>query len=211
MSAPTIITAAQRTPEWVEARKGIPTCSRFDRILTPVDGKPSKSQESLINELLAESIAGPEEMPPPVSTEDMRHGMILEAQARCAYELGYAKAPVREVGFVLAACGMFGGSPDALVGEDGGLELKIPKPATHVGYIRAGVVPMAYRVSIHGYMIVTQRKWWDFFSHCRGFPPFYTRVIRDDFTDTLESELNVFCEKYNRARVSFNLPPLGKK
>lgn len=206
----TVLDHPQRSAAWYEARRGIPTCSRFDQIVTAVTGKPSSSQAKLIDELLAESLCPVEEEIPEYVTPEMEKGMRLEAEGRCAFEFEFAgKEPIREVGFILSDCGRFGGSPDALVGEDGGLELKCPNPATHIGYIREGVLPSAYRVQLHGYMVVTGRKWWSFMSYARHLPRFHLRIERDDFTAKLAAELDAFCAKYNKARVKFGLPPLG--
>lgn len=208
----TKVDAPQRSEAWYEARRGIPTCSRFDSILTPKKGEPSAAQETLIDELIAESIFPPEEgaIYTP-HTAEMEQGMRLEAEARCSYELDFAKGqPVTEVGFLLHDCGLFGGSPDALVGEDGGVEIKCPAPKTHIGYVRDGVLPLAYKGQVHGHLIVTGRKWWDFFSYARNLPPLYVRVTRDAFTDKLEAELQNFCRRYNEARAQFKLPPIGK-
>lgn len=203
-----IVNVLQGSEAWFAARRGLPTASRFDQIITPVNGAPSKSQEKLINELLAEALL-PESNAPERLTDEMRSGMILEAEARCAYELGFATAKVSEVGFVLHESGLFGCSPDALVGEDAGAEIKCPNPTTHLGYVRAGVVPSDYRCQIHGAMIVTGRACWDFFSYHRGLTPFCLRVTRDDFTAKLAAELVAFCTRYNEARAKFDLPPIG--
>ena len=210
----TISDAQQRSPEWYEARRGLPTCSRFDQILTAAKGQPSKAQDTLICELIAESICPPEEGVIRPMTPEMEYGMRLEAEARCAYEMEFASSAfesmaVREVGFVMADCGLYGGSPDALVGEDGGVEIKCPNAATHIGYIRSGVLPNDYKCQVHGYMVVTGRKWWDFFSYARHLPPFRLKVQADDFTALLAKELNAFCVSYNAARAQFNLPPIG--
>lgn len=204
----TTLDAPQRSQEWFEARRGLPTCSRFDRILTAAKGLPSAAQQGLIDELLAESLLPAEEIPTRVSA-DMEFGLRLEAEARCSYELEHATEPVKEVGFILADCGLYGGSPDALVGDSGGVEIKCPNATTHIGYIRVGVLPNEYRCQLHGYMIVTGRHWWDFFSYHRGLPPFHLRVQRDGFTAKLEAELNEFCKRYAEARAKFNLPPHG--
>jgi hypothetical protein len=202
----------QRSEAWFNARKGMPTCSRFDSILTPKTGKPASAQDTLINELIAESILPPEAglIKPQFMSEEMEQGIILEAEARCAYELEFAPEPVREAGFITHDSGLFGGSPDALVGESGGVEIKCPALATHIGYIRDGELPPAYRCQVHGYLIVTGRAWWDFFSYARNAPPFRLRVERDDFTAKLEAELHAFVARYNAERAKFNLPPIGK-
>lgn len=205
----TIMDTAQRSEQWYAARRGLPTCSRFDKILTAAKGLPSSAQETLICELLAESILPPQQGVIRPMTSDMEQGVILEAEARCCYELEYATEPVREVGFVVHDSGMFGGSPDALVGESGGVEIKCPQGATHIGYVRDGVLPNEYKCQLHGNMIVTGRRRWAFFSYARNLPSFHINVQWDDFTEKLAAELLKFCAKYNGARAAFGLPKIG--
>jgi hypothetical protein len=205
-----IIDAPQRSEAWYMARRGIPSCSRFDKILTAKTGKPSSAQDTLIAELIAESLTpvAPEGFIRGPMTPEMEYGMKLEGEARSAYDIEFASAPVREVGFVLSSCGRFGGSPDALVGDEGGLELKCPNLSTHVGYIMADVLPSEYIAQVHGYMVVTGRKWWDFFSYARLCKPFHKRIEWDDYTDKLSEELDEFCDRYNQVRATFDLPPI---
>lgn len=199
----------QRSEEWFALRRGIPTCSRFDKIVTAVTGKPSSMQDRLIDELISESILPPEQGVVKYVSEEMEQGMILEAEARCSYELNHATAPVKEIGFLLHDSLLYGGSPDALVGDEGGAEIKCPSGPVHVGYFRAGVLPDCYKQQTHGYLAVTGRPWWDFYSYCRNLPPFHIRVMRDSYTASLEAELIKFSIKYNEARVQFGLPKLG--
>lgn len=206
-----VLSCPQGSEAWFAARRGLPTCSRFDSILTPKTAKPAAAQHSLINSLISESVCPPEEAFVRPTTAEMEYGLKLEAEARCCYELEHAVGKISEAGFVLHESGMFGGSPDALVGEDGGVEIKCPNPATHIGYVRDGGLPSEYRCQVHGYMIVTGRKWWDFWSYARHFEPFLLRVTRDDFTAALEAELHAFCGRYNEARAKFSLPPVGIK
>ncbi len=205
------IATTQRSAEWFEIRRGVPTCSRFDKIITAATAKPSSAQESLINELISESILPPEQGVVKYVSEEMEQGMILEAEARCRYELDHAREPVTEMGFLIHDSGLFGGSPDALVGESGGAEIKCPSGPVHVGYFRAGVLPDCYKQQVHGYLAVTGRAWWSFFSYCRNLPPFHVIVKRDEYTAKLEQELFNFVDKYNAARVQFGLQPLGNK
>lgn len=198
----------QRSENWHEVRKGVPTASRFDMILTAVQGKPAAAQETLINQLLAESIMPPDQgLIKNVITEEMQQGMVLEAEARCRYELGgyTAGLPVTEVGFLMHDSGLYGGSPDALVGDVGGLELKCPTAVTQIGYIRSGVLPNEYKCQVHGYLCVTGRAWWDFFAYARNLPIFTIRIVRDEFTHKLEKELLNFAAKYRKAREDFGI------
>jgi hypothetical protein len=206
-----VLTMPQRSPEWHAARRGLPTASRFDLILTAAKGEPSKSQEKLIAELIAESIEPPEQgfIRTERMTPEMEQGLRLEGEARSSFELEFANAPVSEVGFVLADCELYGGSPDALVGEDSGVEIKCPNLSTHIGYVRAGVLPLDYKCQVHGSMIITGRPTWHFFSYARHVKPFHILVRRDDFTAKLEAELLAFVARYNQARALFDLPPIG--
>jgi len=203
------LATTQRSEEWFALRRGVPTCSRFDKIITAATAKPSAAQDGLINELISEAILPPEQGVIKYVSEEMEHGMILEAEARCRYELDHASEPVTEMGFLMHESGLFGGSPDALVGESGGAEIKCPSGPVHVGYFRAGVLPACYKQQVHGYLAVTGRPWWSFFSYCRNLPPFHVIVKRDEYTAKLEKELFNFAEKYNAARVQFGLPKLG--
>lgn len=199
----------QRSAEWYAARRGMPTASRFDMILTAIRGEPAKAQDTLINLLISESILPPEQGEIKHTSEEMFEGMRLEGEARCKYMLEYAKGEVKEVGFVIHKSGMFGCSPDGLTGDDRGLELKCPSGPVMVSYLRDGALPSDYRCQVHGSMVVTGRRIWDFMAYSRHLPEFFVSVPWDDFTDRLERELIKFCNRYNEARVRFGLKPLG--
>ena len=205
-----VSTCQQRSEAWDALRRGLPTASRFDSIITPATAKPSKGQDTLINALIAESIQPPEQgFIRRVLTPEMEYGMKLEGEARCSFELEHAKGAATEVGFVLHNSGLFGGSPDALVGDTSGVEIKCPNLSTHIGYVREGVLPSEYKCHVHGYMAVTGRDSWHFFSYARHAVPFHILIERDDFTAKLEAELYAFATRYNEARALFNLPPIG--
>ena len=155
----------QRSEDWYNARRGMPTASRFDMIITPSKGEPAKAQETLINQLISESILPPEEGEIKHTSDEMYEGMRLEGEARCKYMLEYANAEVKEVGFIVHDSGMFGCSPDGLTGDDRGIELKCPSGPVMVSYLRGGVLPAEYRCQVHGSMVVTGRKKWDFMAY----------------------------------------------
>ena len=76
-----------------------------------------------------------------------------------------------------------GCSPDGLVEEGAGLlEIKCPKPATHLKYLREGRVPPEYAPQVRHNALVTGAQWVDFVSWCEEFPPalqlFVCRVER---------------------------------
>lgn len=183
----------QGSEEWRRARMGIPTASAFDRILTP-GGKPSKSAEGYMYELLGELMMGrPSDNSPKSSW--MNRGTTLEEAARNWYEFQMDVA-VEMVGFCTTDDGTIGASPDGLVGADGNLELKCPKPETHVRYLLfpdRGVAEN-YSVQAQGQLYVTGRKWCDVVSFHPELPRVIVRVERDEaYIALLDEALKAFC------------------
>jgi hypothetical protein len=200
-----IIECAQLSPEWWEARKGIPTASNFDRIMTPKKMVLSSQCEPYIAELIAEQIClNPNyftEQGRPI-TQAMTDGVDNEPEARRFYEIE-RDVTVQQVGFVTTDDSRFGCSPDGLVGEDGGLELKCPMLKTQVMYVLNGQVPDEYLAQVHGSLIVTGRKWWDFLSYCPGAPPLLIRVTPNAFTEKLRACLEQFWTLYQESLAKF--------
>ena len=189
----------QGSDTWFDLRKGVLTASRMGRILTPKTGKLSAQADGLINELIGEKLS----LIPPEGVENytnrsMRWGNICEAEARSWYAME-RNLEVQQVGFLQTDDGRFGASPDGLVGEDGGLELKCPQSSTQVGYLLAGELPGDYRAQVHGSLIVSGRAWWDFLSYSPGLAPLLVRVVPDEYTRQLRVALEMFWEKYQEA------------
>ena len=180
----------QYSPEWVAVRSGIPTASQFGRIMTPAQRKYSSQAREYALELLDQRHRGYSR--DAHCSPEMQHGLDTEPEARAWYAFDTGR-DVQQVGFCLSDCGRFGCSPDGLVGDDGGLEIKCPQPVTHLKYLDEGVVPTQYLPQIHGSLLVTGRAWWDFLSYCPGYPPLVLRVTPSDFTERLAELLEVFC------------------
>ena len=167
----------QGSEEWLAARLGKPSASCFSRLITAT-GKPSSSADGYINELIAERLTGQSE--PFHVTEWMERGTALEPEAREAYEF-ISGNDVIETGFILDTSLDFGCSPDGLVGDQGGLEIKCPAPKTMVSYLRDPQVGVKkYWQQIQGCMWITKRDWWDFFAYHPEMPHVLVRVERDE-------------------------------
>lgn len=191
----------QYSADWWATRRGVPTASNFDNILTAT-GKVSTSREPYACRLVAEKFDAFYSQSPEYESVAMAEGTHLEPEARRYYEF-HRECSVREVGFCLTDDGKAGCSPDALVGEDGVLELKAPQPRTHVQYLVEDRLPPAYRQQCHGHLIVTGRAFCDFLSYCPGLPPVLIRVEPDEYTEQLRKALNEFWTLYQEilARV----------
>jgi len=171
-----IVDVEQGSPEWLQARLGIPTTSCFDKLMT-ASLKPSTQAEVYQNKLVAEWYTGEPEY---VYVNDaMARGTELEPLGRASYEFATSK-DVDQVGFIYRDDDkLVGCSPDGLCG-DMGVEIKCPLPSTHVSYLLAGGLPAKYVGQVQGSMLITGFDRWDFTSYCPGFPPLIITVKRDE-------------------------------
>lgn len=183
----------------------MPTASDFGKIMTPTKRRTSSSQEPYIAQLIADiTCLNPayfSQQGGPVNAS-VEYGRATEAKARRYYE-HTKEVTVRQVGFCKTDDGRFGCSPDGLVDPDGGLELKCPNRDTHLLYLMKGEVPTEYMCQVHGCLIVTGRRWWDFMSYAEGLDPLIIRVVPDDFTMALRVQLEVFWKKFSEAKAKY--------
>lgn len=138
-----IVKVDQRSPEWLEMRKGVLTSCRIAAACSfNKSGKESEKRAKLKIELLQELITGRavEHYVSPA----MEHGMEFEIAARGEYQFR-KEVEVEAVGFVwhptLERCGA---SPDGMVGSNRFVEFKAPNTNTHLQYLADGVVPSDY-------------------------------------------------------------------
>jgi len=181
----------QYSPEWWDVRKGIATASRADCIVTPGKWEMSSQARGYACELIGEAYDYNYGMHDEFATTAMKNGTIMEPAARSYYEFQTGE-DVTQVGFCLSDCGRFGCSPDGLVGDDGGLELKHPTAKTHVEWLYSGTVPAKYLPQIHWSLIVTGRKWWDFMAFFPGLPSLLRRVEPNEQTEKLRTAMECF-------------------
>jgi len=197
-----IVDCEQGTPEWFDARRGIPTASEFGDIITPAKGAYSTSAQGYIARLV-DDLMRPGARDKFGGNEHTARGHTLEPEARQFYQFE-RDCVVRQVGFVLSDCGRFGCSPDALT-EEGGAEIKAPDGPKHVQWLLAGGLPDEHKAQVHGSLIITGRSWWDFVSYCPGYDPIIVRVTPDGFTDKLRAHLEQFHTDYTAALSRFGI------
>jgi len=202
----------QQSDTWWDLKRGVPTASNFDKILTPTTLKPSASQMDFICQLIAERLlVTPQHF---VSDRGMSrpmiNGVLTEPEARAFYTVATGNE-VRQVGFVTTEDGRFGFSPDGLIGEEGGLELKCPMPHTHVRYLLEETLPSEYIGQVHGPLALALLdksmpfRWWDFVSYFPGLPEFRIHVEPNAYTARLAEELEAFYEKYRTYAGKFEI------
>lgn len=168
-----IVDVEQGTPEWFAARLGIPTASRFADVLAKGEGK---TRARYLHELAAEALRGAPE-PDSYSNAHMERGKEQEDEARQLYAFMTDVDPVR-VGFIRN--GNKGASPDSLIGDVGGLEIKTALGHIQVERLKRGTLPAEHVAQVQGSLWVAERAWWDFCSYSPGLPPLIIRVERDE-------------------------------
>jgi YqaJ-like viral recombinase domain len=163
-----------------------------DVMATLKRGGEAASRRDYRGELIAERLTGRAE--DRYVTKEMKFGTEQEPFARTAYEIKTENI-VDQVGFIFhPRLDFTGASPDGLIGEDGGLELKCPKTTTHLAYMMAGTVPKEYQDQMLWNMACAEREWWDFASYDSRLPEklriFIARMPRDEARiDEIEREV----------------------
>ena len=171
----------QGTPEWLEARAGIVTASTIGQLITAKTIKPAMNDRSrgLCQTLIAERITGHVEPVPP--NRMMVRGTLLEPEARRIYAAQTGQ-DVDEVGFARLDTDTYtlGSSPDGLVSETGGIEIKSPSAKVHVATVLSCAIPDYNRAQVQAFLHVTGREWCDFISYLPGEPLFIIRDYPDE-------------------------------
>lgn len=168
-----IIDCQQGTPEWAQARAGRVTASRIDAVLARARDRKSEgaTRRNYKAQLVSEILTGRPQEDKGFSSRAMEDGKLLEPEARAAFE-AHRMVFVDQVGFVVhPTIERAGASPDGLLGADGLVQFKCPYPATHIGWMLAGDVPIEYQPQMLWEMACTERSWCDFVSYCPALPP----------------------------------------
>jgi predicted phage-related endonuclease len=178
-----VVDAPQRSPEWFTARLGRLTGSRAADMLATIRTGEAAARRDLRLQLVVERLTQTVQDDGFVSPA-MERGTLLEPAAFAAYE-ALTGALVTRTGFLAHDSLAVGTSLDGHVGDfEGCLEIKCPKSATHIGYLRAGVVPAAYVPQMTHHLWVTGAAWCDFLSYDDRLPAalqtFLVRLTRDE-------------------------------
>lgn len=187
-----IIDCEQNSAEWMQARAGIPTASQFSTVLASgKGGGESVTRRKYMLQLAGEILTG--EVAENYTNAHMDRGHEMEQEARDLYAFMYDAEPVR-VGFIRN--GQKGASPDSLIGDKGGLEIKTALPHIQIDRLLRDTLPPEHRAQVQGSMWVAEREWWDFASYWPRLPLFVTRVYRDEeYIARLSEAVDAFNEE----------------
>jgi hypothetical protein len=186
-----ISNCAQNSDEWHRLRSGIPTASSFSAILAKGEGKTRKAY---LNRLAAEIYTG--EPLETFKSADMERGHAMEDEARDLY-IFQTGTELQRVGFVRK--GRKGCSPDALIGDDGILEIKTQRADLLVETLTKGEFPKEHIAQCQGALWVTGRKYIDIAVYWPKMPLFVKRAHRDEgYIANLAGAVNAFNEELDQ-------------
>lgn len=188
----------QGSPEWLDMRLGLITCSEISAIRA--DGAGA---QSYINGLAYERITG-ESSSVFEGNDWTKRGQELEPVARKMYEKKTGES-VYMISFVENKG--FGYSPDGLIlqpttaPEDqhrfyGGIEIKVKQPSEQIHILRNKEIPKKHLDQLHGGMLCAELDWIDFVSYCPNLPLFIKRVFAKD-TEKEMDKIEKLVDKYN--------------
>lgn len=196
----------QGSTEWLGVRLGVVTASEIDALVTPEwklrtgDGVKTYLHEKLSEKIMGYGGTG--------STWAMGQGQLLEDEV-CPWLTFAHGIAVQKVGFCQSDDLRTGCSPDGLIGDDCGLEIKCPQPPQHIRYLLDNEVPKAYRAQVQMSMFVTGRPAWMFVSYSRYMPKLILRVERDPIAqEAIGKAVTAFIADYDAAfaKISALMP-----
>jgi len=182
-------TTEQRNPEWFAARIGRLTGSRIGSVLGL---NPWNSRADVLREMVREFAGAEKEFTGNIATE---YGTSHEAEALSEYEAVTGHI-VDEVGLVVhPVYDWLAASPDGLVDDERGLEIKCP----FSGNLKPVEDQPHYQAQIQLCMAVTGRKVWDYFSWSPSDYRLQEVHFDEDWLPGHMSDLQDFMAEYQAA------------
>ncbi len=189
----------QGTADWFAARCGKITASRVGEATKRTQkGAWGAERRTVMTELVAERLTG--QAAQHFVSAAMRWGTEQQAAAAQAYTFLTGRE-VSDVGLINhPRIKDSGASPDGLIGDDGGIEIKCPITENHIATLLASEVPAEHLPQIHWGIACSGRAYWDFVSYDPRMPAhlqcFIARVERDDVAiAALETDVVTFLDE----------------
>lgn len=181
----------QGSGEWQRLRLGIPTASNFAKILTPKTRKFSTQARGYIFSLVAEELLN-QSLDSIDYLEWVARGKELEPTAVRFYEFEQ-EVETTPCGLITDDAMTMGATPDRLiVGKAAALEVKCPKPNTHLEYMIDGF-GADYLPQAMGQILIGEFEWVDRYSFHPEMPPVPARTYRDEaYLADLKAALDQF-------------------
>lgn len=188
-----IIACDQGSPEWFQARLGIPTASMFATVMASgkTAGSRSLTRDKYMRELVGERITGAANEG--YNNAHMERGKAMEAEGRDLYAFVHDE-PLEQIGFIRN--GDKGCSPDSLSGKTGMAEIKTALPHILIETLMADRAPPEHKAQCQGNLWVAEREWIDLIVFWPKMPLFVKRLYRDEaYIADMAKAVSIFNEE----------------
>lgn len=176
----------QGTNEWFDCRKGKMTASNANTIAVA-----AKGLDTYIETIVADIFASQKESS--YKSKAMERGNELEDVAKSIYELNN-NVVIENVGFIEYS-DYIGCSPDGLIGEDGGIEIKCINNKDYFKLLIGEEKPdISYIMQCQMCLMITERKWWDLVYYNPNFEQ-----------STIVFRLQPDLEKINKLKIGLSI------
>jgi len=193
----------QRTEQWKADRLGLITGTKAHNLLSS-----KTTRITLMAELIREfATADTKEIP---QTAAMKRGSDIEPEAVSYYEFLTGSTVHGKDSFITSGIHpLFACSPDGLIDEDGGLEIKRLDDVNHMKVILSSI-DKKYLNQIRWCLFVTGRDWWDYLGYCETMPePLTGHIIRFEREkcgmDEVENVALEFVEQLEQTLIKFEI------
>lgn len=152
----------QGSQEWHRMRSGVITGSRVHDIIKQgrAKGSYSEARAKYMNELIAQVCTGL--LPDEINAKQLSWGKDNEPKALELYD-PWGDKNVSQIPFVYGLNMRCGVSPDALVGDNGALEIKCPwTTAQFIDQLLDGEPKPEYTTQVQFSLWILKRDYWDF-------------------------------------------------
>lgn len=157
----------QGTDEWLYEHAIRCTASRFKDVMKGARGKYLASRSKYAREIAGVRLTGVVKQLNGIRA--IEHGKQYEDEARSTYEFITGRTVEQAGLIVMPENDYIGCSPDGLISDDGGIEIKCFDTERHIEIIQNGM-PKEIMAQVQGCMWVTVREWWDFVSYDPRMP-----------------------------------------
>jgi hypothetical protein len=157
--------------DWMRLRAGKICASELKNLITDklkIRSWASEMPNNYLHRKVAEKWRG-EALQSFGGNQQTDQGTICEDQARNFFG-SLLESDIETIGGIESDDERLWCSPDGIIGESVGLEIKCPNADTQVGWLLAGGVPEEHLLQIQFSLWVSGFKQWQFLSWCKDFP-----------------------------------------
>jgi len=186
----------QGSPEWLLLRLGSVGGTGINSVLAKGQGK---SRKTYLYKLAGEILTGQQSNE--YHAKQFDRGHEWEPVARSWYEFTY-DVEVEQVAMIRSPGIRRHHSPDGLVGEDGGIEIKTREPHIYLELVETGKMPIADIRQCQNFLDISGRAWIDYVVYCvpemPSCPAWVKRIKPDpDMFEEMHKELLSFLKDLN--------------